>query len=637
MALQSHHAGGNETDNSAQAEAVSDQSPRYCRRNLRRATILWFVAVNVPLLALLGLTQSKPSQTPVFGVQLHLHGSLSEGPGSMAGHNFVAKQFKGVIDAIWWTDHDWRIAAYTYVDHFDFEDNLVIFSKSPGQGQGEDSVRQSWDRQQVDHSLNGFEANFTAQQARMGEKSLRVQATAAKGDWQQLRYVFRTDRNREISSLAMGVKLKLAVFPEAIGADARVVLSVLLSQHPPDYRGRIDYVITTDPAAYPASQPTTTAPVAGDEIPVRVVPVNVAARAGQWNDLEIDLSNDAERLQLGGADNSATEISLAFEARNGAPLLTHIDAFQIERRVTGQELLDWQRKTVAQFGDNPVNYVGQEISFGSHTNAYGVKVPLADQKANPNGLEHEAAVRFVHEHGGIISLNHVYGPGGLAGVRDHTKAPENQKFERITARLREQHCYGADLLEVGYLERYYSLSAFTQLWDLLSSDQTYITGIGVSDSHSNTIGWMKGPNNWITWVYAKSIAEDDLIEGLRTGRAYCGDPTRFNGRLDIVTPEGFQMGQVVVTKHAKQQVTVRVEGGREGQKARIYCDGKGLSEHELVDGHLEQTFEIATDKPAFVRFELRDQRGVFALSNPLYFAPSAPKTYVAPGRLIEAP
>ena len=34
-----------------------------------------------------------------------------------------------------------------------------------------------------------------------------------------------------------------------------------------------------------------------------------------------------------------------------------------------------------------------------------------------------------------------------------------------------------------------------------------LVGIGVSDSHDAESGWTEGPNNFITWIYADSVAE----------------------------------------------------------------------------------------------------------------------------------
>ncbi|MFN0152674.1 MAG: hypothetical protein ACKVU1_18380, partial [bacterium] len=59
-----------------------------------------------------------------YAVQMHLHGSLSEGQGSMRGHVEAARALGGV-DVLWWSDHDWRIALHTYQRAFDFESGAL--------------------------------------------------------------------------------------------------------------------------------------------------------------------------------------------------------------------------------------------------------------------------------------------------------------------------------------------------------------------------------------------------------------------------------------------------------------------------------------------------------------------------------
>ena len=62
---------------------------------------------------------SAPENLHPYSVQMHLHGSMSEGSGSMRGANVQAKKIG--LDVLWWTDHDWRMAYHTYADGYDFE------------------------------------------------------------------------------------------------------------------------------------------------------------------------------------------------------------------------------------------------------------------------------------------------------------------------------------------------------------------------------------------------------------------------------------------------------------------------------------------------------------------------------------
>jgi len=572
-------------------------------------------------------SQAVAAPENVYGVQMHLHGSMSEGPGSMRGHNTMARQLGGVVDVLWWTDHDWRIAAHTYVTGFDFEDGLMVRSPVPKPGEdGEEQSTAGWSRVETSLPLPRFDTSFSEEQARAGSRSWKITAAAGAGDWQRIEYRFISDRKRHIASLASDVRLRLAVYPAAMDANARLVLRALLSQQPPEVRGRIDYVLSVGPGAggeagVPQTQPSSDPE---DGFPLRVVPVRAPLEVGRWNDLVLEVSKDAERLRLGGWDNSLAELSVALEARDGASVTLYLDAFAIERQVVGQALFDREKELVSELHTGLVQHVGQEISYDAHLNAYGLNVPLTDFATWPHGLSAEQAVKFVHEHGGIVSLNHIFGPGGQEGLRDHTTGSNRERFERIKRGTREARAYGANLFEVGYRERFYNLAAYVELWDELSADGVYITGTGVSDSHSNIKGWQTGPNNFITWAYAPSPSQEDLIAGLLAGRAFFGDPTRFDGRLDLVTPEGGRMGQVVVTKQATQRVTYRASGLRPGQTIRIVRDGQPTGEHRLTADSFEHSQEIPTDQATFVRFEVLESGQPVVFSNPLYFRPDEP-------------
>ena len=56
-----------------------------------------------------------------YAVQLHIHSSASEGRASMHAHDAMAAK-TGIADAIWWTDHDWRLANFCKVGRFDFDE-----------------------------------------------------------------------------------------------------------------------------------------------------------------------------------------------------------------------------------------------------------------------------------------------------------------------------------------------------------------------------------------------------------------------------------------------------------------------------------------------------------------------------------
>src|SRR4051812_26127850 len=63
---------------------------------------------------------SRPAAVRPWSVQLHVHGSFSEGVASIDSHSWEAE---GVgADVIWWSDHDFRIASFHHASTFGFED-----------------------------------------------------------------------------------------------------------------------------------------------------------------------------------------------------------------------------------------------------------------------------------------------------------------------------------------------------------------------------------------------------------------------------------------------------------------------------------------------------------------------------------
>jgi hypothetical protein len=599
----------------------------------------------LPLAA--GSTPQQVASEKVYGVQLHVHGSTSEGSGSMHGHNVEAKRLGDAVDVLWWSDHDWRLSAHTYVTDFHFEHGLgeAEFAPAPLDSRywesGEalpawakqaavgpdapqesvETVKKGWARLPVANPAKSVILEVSDDEARQGCCSLRVTLSGTRNEWERVALAFETSWRRHIASLASGVRVRLSLMPVEMRGDARIVVSALLSQHPPDYRGRLDYRLSR--AGIGADGPSvavsyTSSPESS--YPIKVATIELPHEAGRWNDLIFDLTTDAKRHGLGGIDNSLNEFLLGFEVRRNGHLVAHVDALEIERQQVGEPLFQAEKQLAQALSrEGIVNHVGQEISYAAHLNAFGPNVPLADSVGHPHGYIPSEAVEFAHSHGGIVSLNHFFSREITA--TDHNLSGTRQDFDRRVERLVELRAYGADLLEVGYRARGHGLPAYLELWDRLSAAGIFITGVGVSDSHDNDVGWLEGPNNFITWVYAASHAQEDLIEALRAGRAFFGDPTRFDGRLDITTSGGGRMGQVLSLGDAGTTLTYSADGLRPGQRIRIVRDGRIGERLAPSDRSFEFSEQIAGGEPTFVRFEVVDDQGPVALSNPVYLLP----------------
>jgi hypothetical protein len=599
-------------------------------------------SVLTALAVLLLISLPAAAEEQPWGVQLHLHGSFSEGHGSMAGHDHVAGSMGGAVDVLWWTDHDWRIAAHTYVDGYGFENGMqeVVPMPAPlrtrqldgreplpGWARGgsasnadaTESARVGWQRQRGGKDARRAKVQLSTRSAREGKKSLHAELESRTESWERVALSFGAARRRHIASLASDVRVGLSVLPERMRGEVRITVSFILSQQPPHTRGRLDYRLSE--AGRGASKrvvSTRTVPGSEGARDTRVALVELPWEPGRWNDLVFDVSGDAERHGLGGIDNSMVEVMVSLEARQRGHVSAYLDRFEIERKVVGPPLFARQRELAAGLGGDPItHYVGQEVSYGAHLNVYGPNVPLADSASHPHGYTPTQVVDLARAHGGIASLNHVFGVEQKA--TGHNFPSSRPNFDDRVKRLVELGGYGADLLEVGYRERGYGLAAFVELWDALSKAGVYMTGVGVSDSHDNDVGWLEGPNNFITWVLAETRDENALIEALRSGRAFFGDPTRFDGRMDLEAEGGGQMGDIVVTPTGERVVRFRAEGLRAGQRVRLVRDGRPLRTLTPAGAVVELSERISVLSNTFVRFEIIDQGEVVALSNPLYF------------------
>ncbi len=268
-----------------------------------------------------------------------------------------------------------------------------------------------------------------------------------------------------------------------------------------------------------------------------------------------------------------------------------------------------------------INYVGQELSYGAHLNPLGINVPMIDYAKNPFGLDAKQSADFVHAHGAIVSLNHIFGTSRPPKGLDPEDPKSVRAFEdRRIQELSESDCYGADLLEVGYPVRVLPMASFLRVWDAIAAKGVYVLGNGTSDTHTSTGGWFDG-NNFVTWVWARSVSMEDLIDGFRGGNTYFGDPARFKGSLTLTTGDGHRMGQVVITQKPRHTVRLTIQGLPEGASIVPVTGGKAGGKLSAGAGNFDGTFPVETASPTFFRAEvyLADGRPL-VFSNPIHFA-----------------
>jgi hypothetical protein len=556
---------------------------------------------------------------------------MSEGPGSWRAANVHAKKIG--LDVLWWSDHDWRMAYHTYNRAFGFDGpdltTMVPTYYEPGTDVTAVAGNAPMTVTLAPHRFNGSVkdvlARTTTERAIEGTRSFEVAAAAAGSGWQPYLYEIDATRRTMKRSLASKVTLSFAAFADA-GNDVMAAVRVDLSQQPPDMKaGAIYYVL---------SQVADADLKALEDAHAKFV--RLPFEPGSWNRVKVDVTRDADRLQLGGIDNAIVAVSFGVLTR-GPLARAFFDDYRIHHELQGEALRDEARAMAARYEKEfgVVNYVGQELSFRAHMNPIGERVPMIDYIKHPAGLSARETSDFVHANAGILSLNHIFGtsrpPAGLNPKDpDSVRAFEDARIRELT----ESRVYGADILEVGYPTRVLPMTSFLRVWDALSAAGIDVVGNGISDTHGSIAGWYDG-NNFVSWVWTRSASMGDIVDGFRRGDVYFGDPAQFEGTLTLTTDDGHRMGSVVVTRRPEHRVNVKIEGLPAGARVRIVTNGQAGAEETPGGPKFEKQLRLETSTAAFLRVEAHTAEGrPLVFSNPIYFRPEPGGTISVSKRVL---
>ena len=574
-----------------------------------------------------------------YSVQMHVHGSPSEGKGSMESGTWEAEQMG--LDAIWWSDHDWRASHYRSVSRFGFEN----FTEDLGDGE-------PW-APMFDLELGhkgflldpkGVPPTFTlasmvvdsATPPDTGQASFQLQASNSASDWASFKGNFGASRGRARRFLASGIQLEMAILPDTLSADARPFVDITLSQHlVPGEAVAYDNVVLH----YFLNNSGTT--------PWRdgfTYYIPVPYTKGQWNHFLFDLNADvgAGFPNSHPGDNSLRTISIGIESKNDALCIANYDSMIIHDGAAGPELFKRQAR-ILELLENLKPQVAQlqgaEISYLRHLNEFSLSAQIPDYEryitesgymdANGWVADTEAMkdvvvqriVNDIHLRGGVVSYNHLFGTEG---------SPNPDTKEQILADLIANNLFSTDILEVGYRERAYRpLEDFLWVWDQLALNGIPLIGNGVSDSHGNggVNDWQSRKNNFVSWIYADSPSKPDLLEGLKAGRIFFGDKTQFDGTVELTTPEQFDMGKIIVTDKTLQGLRFRVDGLVAGDEVKIISNGIPVRTHTAQSSIYNRAVPVPlpTMTDNFFRIEVRSSQGVEKVfSNPIWFVREVP-------------
>ena len=523
-------------------------------------------------------------------VALHTHSSLSEGTASVDTQMDLMS--RSGYDAVFWTEHDWRIIGLDFPPTFSFE---------------EDPGMPGWvmDPRRLDPGLQA-QAVPSDQRATEGARSLEISARRSGpggGRPPSAAWGFRHYRALHVRSLAQDLSLALDLFPDLenpFGSEFTIELE--LSDQPRVHR-RLLYRVETLPGSGAPRQVVMPSPLSPGATSV------VTIEPGRWTRLVIPVSSHARALLPEGLDNALTGIQFGITVHEGAARW-NMDNLQLEVAVSGDPLLALQ-ESWTDFYPALASHVSAEISYYvPHFNSYTPQRFLLDYTTVTEDNYVADALDETHRRQGALSLNHPLGFGFIP-------YPPEYLEDEIQHRL-----FGADLLEAGYRFRSGSdLRQHLAFWDRALAEGIPVSGIGVTDAHGSGRGngFTRDENNFATWLgwfggindspAVDPASRDSLIDALLAGRLVFGDPLLFHGSLRLDMDQIHGPGAVVIGPARVHTVVVHGEKLPAGGRADLVLDGRV---HKTVPIDAAGRVQLEADLPATaqaVRAEIWDSRG----------------------------
>ncbi|MCI4066494.1 hypothetical protein MRQ36_29630 [Micromonospora sp. R77] len=565
----------------------------------------------------LAATADPPPPAPARGrrpisMALHIHASFSEGTASYAAH--LDQAHRNGVDVIWWTDHDFRVAAHDHrrAVHFDGAEEL------------EGALAWTWTAS-TEGRLTASAADFvdTPHATDDPGRALRLAATGDGILW----YAGKAWNWTHTGNIS-DTTLHLDVLPEVAGPDATLIVEIALSHHPAQAgRPAGQYVLRYRLGA---------ARTAGHSTDGLRGTVDLPAPVGEWRRHTLPLVADVRRLwpDLVAGDNSLRGLRLGVDVRGSARGSFVLDRLVFDRaRRAGQAGEELRAEVLRGYdGRFPgvTHHRAYEVSMVRHLNWFGGDQTLPEFPSPPyrdNDVDRtERMVEFLHAHGGVVCWNH---PLDVA---------DRESLARLMV---QRNNLGADLIEIGRTP----LDDHLWAYDVAARNAVFATAVGVTDDHDGT-DWRGGADRHVTYVWAPSTGRDDLVAALRAGQAWFTDLARFRGALDIEVDGRSAMGGVLLTPAA--EVTVRLHatdlpGGASLEVVTGTVDLAGVADltpattttrvaaRQLRPGWYD--LRLPPGAGAYVRTQVRATDGaMLGASNPTWLLRSAPPRGIPPAR-----
>jgi hypothetical protein len=563
---------------------------------------------------------------------MHIHSSFSEQEGSMDAQLYQAAL--NAIDVLWWTDHDHRMDGLDYRQTVHF----TSFNETGGPGQGG-----AWSWATVESGSNTSASTGSIVQTPSSPNdtvsggSLYLAAESSTGSPAKFGFYANShpagwNYRDNLTGQSLLIDVLLA------GGWSKGYLELLINTSFHEAAGGLPAGYYT--LSYRFVQEGQSSSVANGTNGVITIPVTTP-----WQTVTITPANDIQALwpSLDYRDFALWELTLD-AVSTGDLVQGYFDFLRFDRTVSGQSFFNEQAEMGTALSSkypSVSQQQGLEVSaWYPHINWFGPNVTVPTYSgisySSYSSYLQNTLIPSIHQSGGLTSYNHPYGANDGPLL---SQSEQNAKLAQVAAQLLPTLALGSDLIEVGYkLRGSCDLEHHLALWDIMSRNGVFLTGNGTSDDH-HAQNWRGIGNNWVTWVWATSMAQTDLLAALAAGRAWCGSLSQFNGSLDLLIDSQVPMGAVSVSQVTSRQLTATALGLPTGSslqvmrgvvdyagKAQLTDDVKVVSSYSAsnISGG-QVSLNIDTSSSCFVRAQLLSSRGaIIATSNPIWLLRSQP-------------
>lgn len=489
--------------------------------------------------------QSAVPGSELITMAMHVHASFSEYTGSMEAQ--LSEAEANNVNVLWWTEHDWRMAATCYRTQVSFDslaDELQF---------GAPWVWQRTRSGAPTKVSGGIVSSPLSPNDPSAVGALKVKMRSA--DTAAFGYFANTDASRlNHHGNIDGMSMTIDLYPQVVTGAAYLEVLLILSRHTP-INGRPAGIYQISYRFGKTGATTIAGQTPGSHVVTGLTGIVTQALASDaYTTATIIPSADFAQLwpEIDPRDNALSSMYLRAGSVGSGTAYGYFDNLTLAYP-TLSDCQATQSALIELYGPaypSVDQIAASEVSFyNPHINVFGADVPISYagqdmlSPVDPDAAYFHEWTDSVRTAGGVSSLNHVYGTSDNEGL---TPAEQASLETATIHRVLRASAYGCDLFEAGYRIRGgMPLESHLAAWDACSRNGIVTTGNGTNDDHYGAPGrWATEPNRFLTFAWAATSAEADIVSALAAGRVYVADLTSFNGSIDLQLDDGTPMGGV---------------------------------------------------------------------------------------------